>query len=33
VLAHRLVMTFEADADGIGSRDVLQQILGKVAVP
>jgi MoxR-like ATPase len=33
VLAHRLVMTFEADADGIGPRDVLQQILGKVAVP
>jgi MoxR-like ATPase len=33
VLAHRLVMTFEADADGIGPRDVLNQILGKVAVP
>jgi MoxR-like ATPase len=33
VLAHRLVMTFEADADGISSRDVLRQILDKVAVP
>jgi MoxR-like ATPase len=33
VLAHRLVLAFEAEADGIGPRDVIRQILAKVAVP
>jgi MoxR-like ATPase len=33
VLAHRLVLAFEAEADGIGARDVVRQILAKVAVP
>jgi MoxR-like ATPase len=33
VLSHRLMMSYEADTDGVSGRDALQQILDAVAVP
>jgi len=33
VLRHRLVITFEAEAQGIGPDDILDQILSFVPVP
>ena len=33
VLRHRLILSFEAEADGVTANDVLDRLLGQVAVP
>jgi MoxR-like ATPase len=33
VLRHRIVMTYEAEADGIAAEDVVDAVLGAVATP
>ena len=33
VLRHRLILSFEAEADGVTAKDVLDRLLGQIAVP
>ncbi|HHL18371.1 MAG TPA: AAA family ATPase, partial [Thiothrix sp.] len=33
VLRHRLILSFEAEAKGLSSDDVIDDLLGQVAVP
>ena len=33
VLRHRIIVTYEAEAEGISSEDIVEKVLNKVAVP
>jgi MoxR-like ATPase len=33
ILRHRLIRSYEADAENISSEDLIQQILAKVPIP
>ena len=33
VLRHRIIVTYEAEAEGVSSEDIVAKVLNKIAVP